>query len=272
MGLSHKLSGKKRIAALGAITCTVLFFWLIGLNSCASATGAAVAATRTEERILVYGDSISWGYVPVTVPSPAPDRYPFNERWTGILEVELGKKYTVVEEALNGRTAGVDTFSAVDDSIHQYANINGRPPFFSILRSHEPLTLVIIMLGTNDTRRAANQSLSQIGASLTELIKIAQLGARLSPRPKVLVIAPPPGQKAQNESFNASFEGSYELAKQLGDEFKRVAQAEGVYFLDAADYIPVADGSDGIHLTVEGNKLLGKAVAVKVKEILASGK
>jgi lysophospholipase L1-like esterase len=184
----------------------------------------------------------------------------------------LGKEYTVVEEALNGRTAGVDTFAAVDDTIKQYANINGGPPFFSILRSHEPLALVIIMLGTNDTRQAANQSLSQIGASLVELIKIAKLGARLSPQPKILVIAPPPGQKAQNESFNTSFEGSYELARQLGGEFKRAAQAEGVYFLDAADYIPLADGSDGIHLTVEGNKILGKAVAVKVREILASGK
>jgi hypothetical protein len=51
MGLSHKLSRKKRIAALGAIICTALFFWLMGLNSCASA-GAAAAATRTEERIL----------------------------------------------------------------------------------------------------------------------------------------------------------------------------------------------------------------------------
>ena len=49
--------------------------------------------------ILCYGDSNTWGYEPAT-----KERYSRAERWTGILQRELGADYYVVEEGLNGRT------------------------------------------------------------------------------------------------------------------------------------------------------------------------
>ena len=46
--------------------------------------------------IVCFGDSNTWGSNPTT-----RDRYPFEQRWTGILQRELGDGYRVVEEGLN---------------------------------------------------------------------------------------------------------------------------------------------------------------------------
>jgi hypothetical protein len=51
--------------------------------------------------ILVYGDSLTWGIVPDT-----RKRFPFEERWPGILENKLnalGRRVRITEDCLNGR-------------------------------------------------------------------------------------------------------------------------------------------------------------------------
>ncbi len=54
--------------------------------------------------ILCYGDSLTWGYDPRD-----GTRYPFNQRWPGVLQQELGNGFRVIEEALSGRTTFVDS-------------------------------------------------------------------------------------------------------------------------------------------------------------------
>ena len=87
--------------------------------------------------ILCYGDSNTWGFEPVT-----RNLYGRTERWTGILRQELGLDYDVIEEGLNGRT------TVWDDPIEGHKN--GKEQIIPILKSHQPLDLVTIMLGTND--------------------------------------------------------------------------------------------------------------------------
>jgi lysophospholipase L1-like esterase len=219
-------------------------------------------------RILIYGDSITWGFVPLENPSP-PQRFPFSVRWPGVIQNELGADFTVIEEGLNSRTAGVDDYSkALDPSIRDDFNLNGRPTLLPILRSHEPLALVLIMLGTNDTRLYQNQTLEDIEASITHLIKIVKLGATRGYEPKILLVAPPPGQSGVSPGLNSLFEGSYDQAKQLGKIYEKIAQDEEVYFFNAETIIPIADGIDGIHLSPEGNSKLGKALAAQIGNIL----
>ena len=55
------------------------------------------------KRILCFGDSLTWGYDPVT-----RTRIGMDERWTGVLRACLGKGYTVIEEGQNGRTIATD--------------------------------------------------------------------------------------------------------------------------------------------------------------------
>ena len=51
------------------------------------------------KEILCFGDSLTWGWNPFD-----RGRYPFEKRWTGVLQKELGKDYRIIEEGLNGRT------------------------------------------------------------------------------------------------------------------------------------------------------------------------
>ena len=47
------------------------------------------------KRILLFGDSNTWGFIPVTAK-----RYPRDVRWSGVLAKELGTGYEVIEEGL----------------------------------------------------------------------------------------------------------------------------------------------------------------------------
>ena len=90
--------------------------------------------------ILCFGDSLTWGYDPV-----GPGRHAHDVRWPSVLEAELGGKARVIAEGLNGRTTVFDDFAAGADR-------NGARVLPTLLTSHAPLDLVIIMLGTNDMK------------------------------------------------------------------------------------------------------------------------
>jgi lysophospholipase L1-like esterase len=84
--------------------------------------------------VMCYGDSLTWGYNPSD-----GTRYPFEQRWPGVLQHELGGGVRVVEEALSGRTAATDSWVLPDR--------NGRAMLGPLLESHALLDWVILMLG-----------------------------------------------------------------------------------------------------------------------------
>ena len=134
--------------------------------------------------ILCYGDSNTWGYEPAT-----KERYSRAERWTGILQRELGAGYYVVEEGLNGRT------TVWDDPIEGYKN--GKEQLIPCLTSHKPIDLVTIMLGTNDLKRRFSLGAYDIAEGAGVLVNIVQK-SDCGPQegaPKVLLMAPPPVAK-----------------------------------------------------------------------------
>ena len=95
------------------------------------------------KQILCFGDSNTWGLIPKT-----NQRYPWGVRWTSILDNELNRhfnnEYRVIEEGLCGRT------TVFDDPLRDGRNSFKLLP--TILESHNPVTDVIIMLGTNDCK------------------------------------------------------------------------------------------------------------------------
>ena len=56
-------------------------------------------------RILCFGDSLTWGFDPVT-----RTRLPEEVRWPGVLQRLLEPGFTVIEEAQNGRTIATERF------------------------------------------------------------------------------------------------------------------------------------------------------------------
>lgn len=113
------------------------------------------------KQILCFGDSNTWGLIPKT-----NQRYPWGVRWTSILDNELNRhfnnEYRVIEEGLCGRT------TVFDDPLRDGRNSFKLLP--TILESHNPVTDVIIMLGTNDCKTVYNASAEVIGQGVERLI------------------------------------------------------------------------------------------------------
>src|SRR3981189_3280279 len=98
------------------------------------------AAKNCMHQILVYGDSLTWGIIP-----DSRNRFVFAERWPGVLENGLnasGLRVRIIEDCLNGRrTVWEDPFKP---------GRNGLQGLAQRIEINSPLSLVILMLGTND--------------------------------------------------------------------------------------------------------------------------
>jgi lysophospholipase L1-like esterase len=212
--------------------------------------------------ILCYGDSLTWGWVPVLEGAPTI-RYPFQHRWTGVMAAALGTAYNVIEEGLSART------TCLDDP--NDPRLNGSAYLPSALASHLPLDLVILMLGTNDTKSHFNRTPYQIANGMAKLVgQIASSAGGVGTTyeaPKILVVAPPPLAKMPHPFFEGMFEGGHEKTATFAKQFGAMADFMKVAFLDAGSVLST-DGCDGIHFTVENNLVLGTALAKKVKELL----
>lgn len=212
--------------------------------------------------IMCYGDSNTWG----AVPMPALEtvgRFSRSERWTGVLQHELGQDYEVIAEGCNGRT------TVWDDPIEGHKN--GKTYLIPCLDSHQPLDLVIIMLGTNDLKARFSVMPADIAASAAVLADIVQrhpsqvTGAE---PPQVLLIAPPPLQEALPDFFEDMLAGGYEKSLRLSECFEIAARRVGCPLLDAGKII-TSSKIDGIHFDAPEHKKLGRAVAAVVKQMLS---
>jgi lysophospholipase L1-like esterase len=204
--------------------------------------------------ILCFGDSNTWGYNAET-----QGRFQPGERWTGVLAQDLGPSYRVIEEGLNGRT------TVWDDPIEGYKN--GKEYLIPCLASHAPIDLIAIMLGTNDLKRRFSVSAFDIAQSvgvLTDVVGKSMAGPKAG-APQVLLIAPPVVGRL-TEYAEMFGDDAVARSKQFGRHYRQIAEQSRAHFLDAAQVI-VSGDLDGIHFDAEQHQKLGKAVAVRVKEI-----
>jgi len=215
------------------------------------------------KRILCFGDSMTWGWMPIREVVPTT-RYPFEQRWTGVLAAQLGESFEIIEEGLSGRTTDLD--DPADP------RLNGSACLPAALASHLPLDLVILQLGTNDTKTYFHRSAYEIAFGMSKLL--VQVGTSAGgvgtayPAPRVLVIAPPPLGSMTDPWLQATFEGANAKSRELASHYEALAGFFKVDFLNAGEFL-TTDGVDGIHLTLQNNTAFGIAVAEKVKTILA---
>jgi len=210
-----------------------------------------------KQRIVCFGDSNTWGYDAAT-----DGRFSADVRWPKILASLVDEQYEVIEEGLSGRT------SVCDDPL--FEGLNGFHYLAPCLMSHSPLALVIIMLGTNDTKERFHLTSYNIAQGITRLA----LKARSLPvgenavAPKVLVIAPPIiGESYIGSPVGAAMgEGCHEKSRMLSAHLEELLPPE-IDFLVTQDVVEMND-IDYMHLTVEGHKLLAELVFNKLKKIL----
>lgn len=210
------------------------------------------------KQILVYSDSLTWGIIPTT-----RQRFEFNDRWPGVMEnslIDAQHPVRVIENCLNGRR------TAFDDPYKP--GRNGLVGIKQVMEMHSPLSLVILMLGTNDF-----QSMHQNNAwhaaqgirALVTSIRQAPIEPGM-PVPPVLVVAPPPIQTPKGP-IAPKFSGGDKKCAGLANEFAAVANELGCHYFDANTVTPSSE-IDGIHLDKEQHLALGKAIAEQVLKIL----
>lgn len=210
------------------------------------------------QHILVYADSLSWGIIPNT-----RKRLEFDQRWPGVLEIELnraGKAVRVIEDCLNGRrTVWDDPYKPGRNGLHGLAQR---------IEIHSPLSLVILMLGTNDfqsTHQLSAWHASQGIAALITAIRQAPIEPGM-PLPPTLIVAPPPID-APKGALAPKFEGAAYKCVGLATAYREVAANLGCHFVDAGSVTP-ASKVDGIHLDADQHLLLGRAMADVVSPLL----
>lgn len=205
--------------------------------------------------ILCYGDSNTWGWNPIS-----ESRFEKDVRWPGVLQQELGEDYEVISEGLPGRT------TVWTDPIE--GHMSGKDYLIPCLRSHRPIDLVIILLGTNDLKHrfaVTAFDIAQGVGHLVNLIRQSESGPGTR-SPLVLILIPPPLGKLSK--FAEMFAGGVEKSKNFSQQYKRVAELLACPYLDTSKHI-VSSDADGVHFDANAHHILGQIVAQQVKAILA---
>jgi len=210
--------------------------------------------------LLVYGDSLSWGIIP-----DSRNRFRFDERWPGILELELNQQgchSRIIEDCLNGRR------TIWDDPVK--AGRKGSEGLAQRIEVNSPLDLVILFLGTNDFQIMHRNRAEDSAAGIAELIKVIR-SSPIEPtmtHPEILVVAPPAIQKARG-TIAEKFIAAENKATGLNLAFQATASEHACHFFDAGS-VTRTSHVDGVHLDMDQHATLGLALSSIVRNILES--
>src|SRR5690606_22464755 len=138
-----------------------------------------------------YGDSLTWGFRP-----DGSGRHAYGDRWPSVLQAGLGEAALVIPEGLNGRTTIFDDYAAGADR-------NGARILPTILMTHVPVDLIVVMLGSNDRKpwiaghaQAAKQGMQR----LVDIIRRFDYLLNEEP-PEILMVAPPVIRETADPDF-----------------------------------------------------------------------
>lgn len=203
------------------------------------------------QQVLIYSDSLTWGIIPDTRM-----RLSFDKRWPGVFEkalIEAGKDVRIVENCLNGRrTTWPDPFKDGRDGTEGLAQV---------IEMHSPLSLVILMLGTNNfqcTHKNTAWLSAQGTAKLVNIVRNSPIEPGM-PIPKIMIVAPPLIIEPRGD-IAPKFEGAQIRCIGLPGELENVANELSTLYFDAAS-VTESSKIDGVHLDEPQHAILGNAIA-----------
>ncbi len=211
-----------------------------------------------KKHIVCFGDSNTHGYC--ADPGDCADggnRFNEEERWPCVLQSLLGSDYLILEEGLSGRT------TVFDDPVH--GNLAGLDYITPCLMSHEPVDLLIIMLGTNDTKDRFCASPEVIGIGMQRLIRMAQSTLCWPAKgPNILLVCPPPiGDQLNDPAMGVH---CVERSRGLSRTLAEAANLTGVHFVNAGNCD--LNKIDFIHLSRRGHSQLAQELSALIPDLL----
>lgn len=216
------------------------------------------------KRIVCFGDSNTWGYIP-----SKGTRYEKEIRWPGVLQAALGDGYEVLEAGISGLTTRWDNI--FDPAL------NGSKVLDPVLLMHTPIDLVIMMLGTNDLKEQTAWASTQGALTLVNRIR-ERADLFTDGKARVLWVAPPLVCDAHTIMSGDPTSCVTEAeTKKFAGYYTKYATFCQIPWFNAADVAhPLAEGEqgegvvgDGVHLPPSGHRALGLALAEEAKKLLA---
>lgn len=210
-----------------------------------------MAEFHSPKVIICYGDSNTHGY-----DAQTDGRFSEEVRWPCLLGSYLGEGFRVIEEGLSGRTA------VFDDPL--FEGLNGLKYLYPCMMTHEPIDLLIVMLGTNDTKERFGATPENIAKGMERLIKKAKDAADAwRGDANILVVAPPPIASGYETTriLGEMGEKCIEKSKALAPLYQDVANRLGCRFLDAGSIEGIGMNTvDYMHLTAKSHRLLAETL------------
>jgi lysophospholipase L1-like esterase len=164
----------------------------------------------------------------------------------------MSERVRVVAEGLPGRTAG-----DVQSGKSQFRN--GRQHFAAILKSHEPLDVVVIALGTNDLKNEFERSAKEILQDLQWYARaVQQLHLPEYAVPSVVYIAPPALEVGPEDEY---FGGRQSTLDQLTAAMTKDPSMDVVL----PGVIDISE--DGVHFSLNGHRQMATQVVNKLEEM-----
>lgn len=221
-----------------------------------------------QKKVLVYGDSNTWGWIGVEEGFPST-RYDNDTRWAGVMASELGADYDVAVDGLTSRATNLD--DSMDWNAIKAEMFNGASLLPVAIAREMPVDVLVIALGTNDLKADTNRSAEDIANAIIEVAKVAQgcAGgvAYHYEAPQILVVSPAPLNTLPHPDFAGMFAGGKEKSEALGAALKAAADAAGIASFDAGALVGNVAGVDGLHMDKAQHSDLGLAVAQAIRAL-----
>jgi acyl-CoA thioesterase-1 len=209
-------------------------FWILALSvSLANAADGPL-------KIVCFGDSITEGKTPASLKN--------GERWIERVQAASGGKWVCINEGKGGRPASA---------------VNELEP---ALKRTRDAAVLLIALGTNDSRDYTVQSIDHYMSSMTKLIEIAQSE---NPKLKIVLCAP----------YNINIDGlkknqdmglkRQENLSAYGKVAEKLSADKKCGFINFNGVVPVSSmTTDGVHPDAAGHAAIAEAAAKALKDFL----
>ena len=183
------------------------------------------------KKVIFYGDSNTYGFDPADMYE---QRYPYEQRWTTIVARELGGRYDVFPEGMNGRR--LPDLNYDQTWLKKLIALTGEDG------------ILCTMLGTNDLLVTLQPDAEEPSRKMEAYIRF--LKKYLDPS-QILIVAPPPVGSANSPDPMLRLYHRENL--KMNAAFGKHAARQGVLFADASEW-GIGLAYDQVHFSEEGHR------------------